>query len=88
MSSEIILSIEVPVGTVAMYYALNSLVEGEDQAKFYQGALRTLTATPNYDRILRDAGVVDFHKQSVETGIIAGLKIASKLANINFEFLG
>lgn len=68
--------------------AIQWIRSGESCGLDYLSTQQQLTESPEYVMLLTDASVAEFHKQSVEVGLIAGLRLASLLLNTQIEFTG
>lgn len=67
--------------------AIQWIRSGESCGLDYLSTQQQLTESPEYVMLLTDASVVEFHKQSVEVGLIAGLRLASLLLQKELKFL-
>lgn len=77
----------VKIGTREAEEALKPLLECDGSREFFESAQHVLERSPNYSRLLDDARAVGFDATAVNAGFIAGLKAASELFNLNYEFL-
>ena len=67
------------ISTSQLNDALQWIRSGEACGLDYIETQRSLTESAEYGMLLTDASVVEFHKQSVEVGFIAGLRLATLL---------
>lgn len=77
----------IKIGAREANEAIRPLLEGDGSREFFEYAQHVLERSPNYLRLLDDARAVGFDITAVNAGFIAGLKAASELFNVNYEFL-
>lgn len=77
----------VRVGSREVDESLKPLLRGDGQQLFFTEAQHVLERTPNYSRLLDDAKQIGFDTTAINAGFIAGLKAASEIFNLNYEFL-